>query len=183
LSVLDTLAERRTAIVVAGSTLFLDQLSKDIAATLLLGAAPVGFGPLGLRLAQNEGGALGAFDALPESLRLPLVVGLTLAVLLLVLPVLAAQVQRRGIRDTAVAFVLAGALGNLIDRLRHGHVIDFLTVSPELLPTAPVFNLADLALFTGALLLLVHRRRRRAAASGVAPPPLPSLSQPGGRLS
>lgn len=159
MSALTALADRRFAVVLASAGLFIDQLSKDLAATLLLGAQPVELGPLALRLAQNEGAALGVLAALPDALRLPLVLGMTALALLVVLPVLAAQVERRGVRDAAVALILSGALGNLVDRLRTGHVVDFITLNPSLTQSAPVFNLADVSLIAGAALLLLHRRR------------------------
>lgn len=48
----------------------------------------------------------------------------------------------------ALAFQLGGALGNFIDRLRLGHVTDFLDFGPW-----PVFNLADTAIVTGVIIL------------------------------
>lgn len=169
MSALTALVERRFAVVVASAGLFVDQLTKDLAATLLLGARPVELGPLALRLTQNEGAALGVLGALPDALRLPLVLALTAAALLVVLPVLAAQVERRGVRDAAVALILSGALGNLVDRLRTGHVVDFITLSPSLTSSAPVFNLADVSLLAGATLLLLNRRRAPRSRGHVAP--------------
>jgi len=49
----------------------------------------------------------------------------------------------------AISLVLAGALGNLIDRLRFGYVVDFID-----LRFCPIFNVADLAIFIGIALLL-----------------------------
>lgn len=49
-----------------------------------------------------------------------------------------------------VTFVVAGALGNLIDRLARGYVIDFLRV-----PHWPVFNVADISICVGYGLLLL----------------------------
>lgn len=49
--------------------------------------------------------------------------------------------------------ILGGALGNLIDRLLHGHVVDFILVHYES-AYFPAFNLADSALFLGATLWL-----------------------------
>jgi signal peptidase II len=48
----------------------------------------------------------------------------------------------------ALGLTLGGALGNLIDRLRLGHVTDFLDFGPW-----PVFNVADMAVVSGAILL------------------------------
>jgi len=50
----------------------------------------------------------------------------------------------------ALGLILGGALGNLVDRLRFGHVIDFLDFR-----IWPVFNIADSAITVGASLLII----------------------------
>ena len=55
---------------------------------------------------------------------------------------------------SAVALILGGALGNLIDRLRLGHVIDFIQVHWGE-HYFPAFNVADSAITVGAALLLL----------------------------
>ena len=55
---------------------------------------------------------------------------------------------------SAYALVLAGAIGNLIDRLAHGYVIDFLHVYYQQW-NFPVFNIADVAISIGAALLIL----------------------------
>ncbi len=54
----------------------------------------------------------------------------------------------------ALALVLGGALGNAIDRLLRGHVIDFIYVHYW-----PVFNVADVAITAGVALLLLLGRK------------------------
>jgi signal peptidase II len=72
--------------------------------------------------------------------------------------VLAAWLRRtpRGDWHTALplALVIGGALGNLIDRLRSGHVTDFIQVYLGSWPF-PSFNIADSAISVGAVLLVV----------------------------
>lgn len=50
----------------------------------------------------------------------------------------------------AMGLQLGGAMGNLLDRLQHGHVTDFVAVS-----NFPVFNIADTSITFGVLILLV----------------------------
>jgi signal peptidase II len=55
---------------------------------------------------------------------------------------------------TALSFVIAGAIGNVIDRVRFGAVVDFIDVS-DAIPFFPwVFNIADASVSVGAVLLL-----------------------------
>jgi signal peptidase II len=59
----------------------------------------------------------------------------------------------------ALALILGGALGNVIDRLLHGHVIDFIQVHWKS-HYFPSFNVADSAISIGAALLIVDELRR-----------------------
>ena len=69
---------------------------------------------------------------------------------------------------TALGLQLGGAVGNLIDRLRLGHVTDFLDFGPW-----PVFNLADSAIVAGVVVLgyLMWQEEREAKA------PLPDTGE------
>ncbi len=62
---------------------------------------------------------------------------------------------------------LGGAIGNLIDRLRYGHVIDMLYVR-----FFPVFNIADSAIVVGVILLMWHLMQTpKPAAEATSTPP------------
>jgi signal peptidase II len=65
----------------------------------------------------------------------------------------------------ALSLILGGALGNVIDRLLHGHVVDFIQVHWRG-AYFPSFNVADSAITAGAVLLIVDEvlRLRRARA-------------------
>lgn len=66
----------------------------------------------------------------------------------------------------AITMILGGALGNVIDRMIHGYVVDFLqfrfSVLEPLFPGGyfPSFNLADSAITLGAICLIVDELRR-----------------------
>jgi len=62
----------------------------------------------------------------------------------------------------ALALILGGALGNLIDRMLYGYVIDFLDfyLPNAHLPHWPAFNIADSAIVTGAALFVIDELRR-----------------------
>lgn len=60
----------------------------------------------------------------------------------------------------ALALIIGGAVGNLIDRVLLGHVIDFIQVYLPFIPLAlfnpwPAFNIADSAISVGVILLLI----------------------------
>jgi len=60
---------------------------------------------------------------------------------------------------TALTLILGGAVGNVIDRLIHGYVVDFLQFHWNG-AAFPSFNLADSAITLGAVLLIVDELRR-----------------------
>lgn len=60
---------------------------------------------------------------------------------------------------TALAFIMGGALGNVLDRMMYGHVIDFLDFHVGAWHW-PAFNLADSAICIGAVLLVIDELRR-----------------------
>ncbi|HKW83362.1 MAG TPA: signal peptidase II, partial [Burkholderiaceae bacterium] len=64
----------------------------------------------------------------------------------------------------ALALILGGAVGNVVDRLMHGYVVDFLQVHHRGW-YFPSFNVADSAITLGAILLIVDELRRVRRAS------------------
>jgi signal peptidase II len=60
----------------------------------------------------------------------------------------------------ALALIMGGALGNLIDRLAYGHVIDFLDFHLRGVGHFPAFNIADTAITIGAILFIFDELRR-----------------------
>ncbi|MCD2515567.1 signal peptidase II [Massilia sp. G4R7] len=60
----------------------------------------------------------------------------------------------------ALALIMAGAIGNGIDRVIHGHVIDFLDFYWTGIGHFPAFNIADIAISVGAFLFVVDELRR-----------------------
>ena len=59
--------------------------------------------------------------------------------------------------NVAFASAVAGALGNIVDRLTHGYVVDFIHVKRW-----PVFNVADILVVVGIALVVLAKRRKRA---------------------
>jgi signal peptidase II len=61
----------------------------------------------------------------------------------------------------SLALIIGGAVGNVVDRLMHGHVIDFLDVYVGT-NHWPAFNIADSAICVGAVLLIIDSFRKPA---------------------
>ncbi|HEY6572723.1 MAG TPA: signal peptidase II [Candidatus Eisenbacteria bacterium] len=132
------------AVVVA-----LDQLTKAAASSRLFLSEPVPvFGDfLRLTLVRNTGAAFGLF---PGS-RLPFIIVSTLAIAV-VLYLYTREAYRGLPQRILLGCILGGAIGNLVDRIRLGWVVDFIDVG---LGSArwPVFNVADSAVTVGVILL------------------------------
>lgn len=128
-------------------------------------AVPVAPGVLGdaveLRYVQNDDVAFSLFRVLGLPRSPDLLAGIAVAaiVAILVLAVLRYRSGGGGERAAQVGFalVIGGALGNVVDRIVRGYVIDFIHVKGW-----PVFNVADIAVVVGiALVGLASLRGRR----------------------
>jgi signal peptidase II len=106
-----------------------------------------------LEWVRNYGVSMGYLTADSEMSRW-LLVALTAAISLFV----AAWLWREKRRDDsmALAFVLGGALGNILDRIRLGYVVDFADLHFGDIHPFLVFNVGDAAITIGVLLLLVR---------------------------
>ncbi len=129
-----------------------DQISK-LWALRSLDPVPDPFLPgLYLTLVHNTGVAFGLLKGNPFWLGIfSLLVGFVLLVYL-------ARARLGWLQLLALSLITAGALGNAIDRLGRGWVVDFLDIGPGLWP---VFNLADSFVVVGVILLLLPRGRSR----------------------
>ena len=98
-----------------------------------------------LTLIHNTGAAFGIFKNQT--------ILFTTISILSILVIITYAIRHKGraypIRQLALAFIFAGALGNLIDRLRFVYVVDFLDFK-----LWPVFNVADSAITIGVFLLI-----------------------------
>lgn len=149
--------------------LFLDQLTKYwIVDRFYYGERLVVIpGLFDLTHVRNPGGAFSLFADGPFEWRMFFFVGATLlAVVLLVIFLLRLE-ESEGFTSLALGLVMSGAVGNLIDRLRYGEVVDFLDIHLWGGYTWPTFNIADSAIVLGVGMLLVDVFR---VEEDVAPP-------------
>lgn len=136
-----------------------DQWTKHLALTQLQEGVPISVIPglLNWTLAFNPGAAFsfladaGGWQRWGFSVLAVAISG--------VLTVWLARTPRRDwLTALPLALVVGGAIGNLIDRLRFGHVVDFVEVYHQAW-RFPAFNLADSAISVGAVLLAVASLR------------------------
>jgi len=116
-----------------------------------------------LRYAENPGAAWGLFRSLPDHLRGPLFHVVSLAAVVFILfffrQLKGERVERWAL--WGLPLVLGGALGNYMDRLARGYVIDFLEAHWHDQAAWPSFNIADAAICVGVGMLLVDSMVRK----------------------
>lgn len=122
---------------------------------------------LNLTMAWNRGINFGLFD-LGAGGRWPLV---ALALVIVLVLVLWVRRSRGWVPALGVGAIVGGALGNVWDRLQYGAVADFLNVSCCGIRNPFAFNVADAAIFGGAMVLVLFSR---------APPHATGRDAPGG---
>ncbi len=114
---------------------------------------PVIDGFLSLVHVRNTGAAFGLLAGAPAALRLPFFLLVSLGAVAVVVVFVRRLDDRQWGLATALALVLGGAIGNLIDRIRYGEVVDFLLVYWREWHW-PAFNVADSAISIGVVVLV-----------------------------
>lgn len=144
----------------------LDQWTKVLAVQYLLGKPSIVYlgGLFQFVYAENPGAFLGMGGELPRWLRF-LVFGLFVMMGLAVM-LWSLIKNKMNMNDLlAYSFILAGGIGNVIDRLTHanGHVIDFMFMDFQIAPFARtgVFNVADVAIVIGFCIAIYGMIRDR----------------------
>ena len=154
---------------IAVAALVADQLTKHLVASRLsLDDEVRVLGPLSIHHVQNSGIAFGLFSSAT-----PIVIVLTGMAVAWMLAFFARSGARHPVLPVSLGLVIGGSLSNLIDRVRLGHVTDFLD-----LRFWPAFNLADSFIVVGVAILLATlvaadrepRRPRRVSDAPAARP-------------
>ena len=108
------------------------------------------------RYMENRGAVWGLLSSTEAAWRTPMFVTLSIAGLFVLGLLYKRSRPTERLLRTALALVFGGALGNLLDRLRLGYVVDFIDWHWFSRFTWPTFNVADAAISVGALWLLAH---------------------------
>jgi signal peptidase II len=146
---------------IAGVVLVLDVWTKHWASRVLAFREPVRVVGEWVQLTytRNSGVAFGLGAGVP----FPYYIFSIVAALAIVYLFVAGKVPTRG-RQIALALILGGALGNLVDRITTGEVVDFILVGWQHWHW-PVFNVADSAVSVGVVLFLMAWPQHRDAAA------------------
>jgi signal peptidase II len=139
-----------------------DQLTKVIVDRMmpLHHSIPIVDGVFNLTYVRNTGAAFGIFAGAHEVFRLPFLIGVSILAIGFIITMLRRLREDAMGLMTALAFVLGGAMGNLIDRMVYGEVIDFLDVYWSNYHW-PAFNLADSFITVGAAMVLFYLVRAK----------------------
>ncbi len=102
-----------------------------------------------LRTVHNYGAAWSSFAGMRW-----LLVAVTTGILVVVAILLAKKIVRHPLGVLSCTMILSGGIGNIIDRLRLGYVVDMFHL--EFWPSYPVFNVADIFVVVGAVLGAIY---------------------------
>jgi signal peptidase II len=130
---------------VALAAVLADQLTKHIVTrTLALDQAEHVIGPLSIHHVQNSGIAFGLFSSATAGVTV--ITGIAVVWMLVFF---ARSGSRHPVLPAALGLLIGGSVSNLVDRIRLGHVTDFIDVKYW-----PAFNLADSFIVIGVAILL-----------------------------
>ncbi len=155
-------------------------------------------------LAKNKGGAWGLLQGTNESVRRPFFLLVSAAAIAFIVTLYRRLQPRQRALKWGLPLVLGGALGNVFDRIRYGHVIDFIDYRADWVKAMnelvtrlshgggsatdhwPTFNIADVAICVGVGLMAidmfttkrgrVHPITGQILAPSMPPPPMPAAS-------
>jgi signal peptidase II len=133
-------------LAIAGAAFVADQITKQVVGrALAVGESADIAGPFSLHHVQNSGIAFGLFAS-----RTTIVIAITAVAVAWMVWFFARSGRRHPVLPVALGLVLGGSIANLSDRVRLGHVTDFLD-----LEAWPAFNLADMFIVVGVAVLFV----------------------------
>lgn len=142
----------------SGLVLSLDQLSKHLVRRFL----PIGSetewipGLLSVTHMHNTGFAFGLLAEAPAPLEEIFLVGIPVFALILIIMIFIRLRDDRPMTSLSLTCIFAGAIGNLVDRIKGGYVVDFIDLHLGSVVNLPTCNFADLSIVAGVLLLFYN---------------------------
>ena len=101
---------------------------------------------LDIKYVENKGAAFSIFET-----KTVLIISLIFIIALLIYW---RRTKSKTIKNIALTLMLSGSIGNLIDRMFRGYVIDFIKIT--LIDNLPVFNIADISIAIGFFMLVCY---------------------------
>jgi len=138
----------------AAFVVIIDQLTKwSIVKNMQLGESIMLWDPyFGLLSHRNRGAAWGMLQG-----QFWLFAIVTVAVIIGILYYFHKEAKGKPLFQVSLMFLLGGAIGNFIDRVFRGEVVDFVNVLiPVINYDFPIFNIADAALTIGVVMLIIY---------------------------
>ncbi len=133
--------------------IILDQITKSLAVKYLFGQAPIVIipGHFEFRFVKNYGAAFGIL----QQRRVFFIIITSLVILFIIYFLYKNFSSLSNFAIFSIAMLLGGAIGNFIDRVRLGYVVDFIRVNLIKSYDFPVFNIADIFIVVGTLFIVV----------------------------
>jgi len=144
-------------LLISGLVVVLDQITKQLvlANIPLYQSISVIPGFFNLTHIRNPGGAFGFLAGGSAQLRNLLFIGVSFVAMALLVVFYRSTPKTHRALSAALTMIFGGAIGNLVDRLRFGEVVDFLDVYLGSYHW-PAFNVADSAITIGITIFLAH---------------------------
>lgn len=141
-----------------------DRASKELAKEYLKNKAPISYfhNTFRLEYVENTGAAMSLGDDLSKTVSFWLLSILPLVFLVgLLVYVVMQSKEMRFAKMLAFAFIIAGGIGNIIDRVLYDrHVADFMNIGYNNIRTG-IFNVADVCVTGGAIMLLLFYKDKK----------------------
>jgi len=152
--------------LLSGAIILLDQAVKALVVKNIpfYGTVKVIPGFLDLTHIHNKGAILGFLNRSENAATPFILLGLNIAALVLVALYFSKTTEKERLARFALAMIVGGALGNIVDRLIRGYVVDFIDMYAGKFHW-PTYNVADSCISIGAVLLIFSVLVRRPHAS------------------
>lgn len=137
--------------------LVLDQITKQLIVNRFQLGESVSVFPdfFNITYIRNTGAAFGILADTPDAFRIPFFFAIPLIALGIIVYTFKKLPPDDWRTSSALTMILSGAIGNLIDRVRFGYVVDFLDFHWKYESHYPAFNVADSAICVGVGLMLI----------------------------
>ncbi len=155
--------------------LLIDYVSKWVAREKLILNFPVEIIPGYLRLSywENSGVAFGLFNSLSSTWKPYILAAMAIIAVIAIIWYSLHMPADRKMLQMALAIMAGGILGNFVDRILRGYVVDFIDFHIHDIFAWPTFNVADSAITIGIALLLIDTVRNPAAEAPAEQPTTP----------